>query len=117
MATASSTGIASLSPFMPLLHILWDRGDELKTAHEINVRRGGDSTGFVLAPRAVLGERFYRSRSWPLSAGDGKNLARTSESPPSYQCQSMDLTSMDLTSLSPSSFGPRFGRQTAKPSL
>jgi len=31
-----------------------------------NLRPGGDSASSVLAPRAVLGERFYRSRSWPL---------------------------------------------------
>jgi hypothetical protein len=41
----------------------------------------------VLVPRAVLGERFYRSRSWPLGEGDGKNLAGTTESPPWSQCQ------------------------------
>jgi hypothetical protein len=39
------------------------------------------SDNLVLAPRAVLSERFYRPRSCPQSKGDGKNPAHD-QSPP-----------------------------------
>jgi len=48
--------------------VLWDRGNELKAIHS-ELRPGGDSATSVLAPRAVLCERFYRSRSHPIKQG------------------------------------------------
>jgi len=87
-----------------------------RTAHGwlvpgITEAAGGDSAIFrVGSPGCSLNDLPFPEP--PLSGGDGKNPARTAKSPPGLL-----IELWTLASLSPSSFSPRFGRETAKPSL
>ena len=64
----------------------------------------------VLPPRAVLGERVYRSRSRALSEGDGKNPAHNRNT--TWLLPLFEL--LTFAFLTPSSFGPRFWRGNSK---